>query len=65
MQLRHRHFSTAGITKNPAIQKFYIHIFIDNFNVNISLRTLTCPKLKFGQLKTYKLMFALVLSMEK
>ena len=64
MQLRRRHFSTAGITKNLAIQKFYIHFFIDNFSVNISLHTLSCPKLKFGQLKAYKLMFALELSMK-
>ena len=45
--------------------KFHIHFFIDNFNVNISLHTLSCPKLKFGQLKAYKLMFALELSMKK
>ena len=65
MQLRRKHFSTAGITKNPAHQKFYIHFFIDSFNVNISLHTLSCPKLKFGQLKAYKLMFAFELSMKK
>ena len=51
--------------QNPAIQKFYIHFFINNFNVNVSLHTLNCPKLKFGQLKAYKLMFALELSMKK
>ena len=45
--------------------KFFIHFFIDNFNANISLHTLSCPKLKFGQLKAYKLMFALELSMKK
>ena len=55
----------AGITKNPAIQKLFIHFFIDNSNANISLHTLSCPKLKFGQLKAYKLMFALELSMKK
>ena len=65
MHLQARHFSTAGITKNPAIQKFYINFFIDNFNVNISLHTLSCPKLKFGQLKAYKLLFSLELSMKK
>ena len=45
--------------------KFHIHFFIDNFNVNISLHTLSCPKLKFGQLKAYKRMFTLKLSMKK
>ena len=55
----------AGITENPAIQKKFIHFFIDNSNANISLHTLSCPKLKFGQLKAYKLMFALELSMKK
>ena len=65
MQLRRRQFSTAGITKNPAIQKFFIHFFIDNSNANISLHTLSCPELKFGQLKAYTLMFALELSMKK
>jgi hypothetical protein len=42
-----------GYDQNPATQKFYIHFFIDNFNVNISLHTLSCPKLKFGQLKKH------------
>ena len=65
MQLRRSHFSTAGISKNPAHQKFYIHFFIDNYNANISLHTLSCPKSKFGQLKAYRLMFALELSMKK
>ena len=55
----------AGITENPAIQIFFIHFFIDNSNANISLHTLTCPKLKFAQLKAYKRMFALELSMKK
>ena len=54
-----------GYDQNPATQKFYIHFFIDNFNVNISLHTLSCSKSKFGQLKAYKLMFALELSMKK
>ena len=31
------------ITKNQATQKFYIHFFIDNSNVYISLYTLSCP----------------------
>jgi hypothetical protein len=38
----------AGIlTENPAIQFFFIHFFVDNSNANISLYTLSCPKLKF------------------
>ena len=65
MQLRRRHFSTAGITKNPAIQKFYIHFFIDNSNANISLYTLSCPDFNLGQLKVYKMKFTLELSMKK
>ena len=64
MQLRRRHFTNTGITENPAIQIFFIHFFIDNSNANISLYTLSCPKLKFGQLKVKKLMFALELSMK-
>ncbi len=59
MQLRRRYFSIAGITKNQAIQKLFIHFFINDSNANISLHTLSCPKLEFGQLKAYKLMFAL------
>ena len=55
----------AGITENPAIQKNFIHFFINNSKANISLHSLSCPKLKFGQLKAYKLMFALELSMKK
>ena len=55
----------AGITKNPVVQKKIIHFFIDNSNANISLHTLSCPKLKFGQFKAYKLSFALELSMKK
>ena len=54
-----------GSAENPAIQKFYIHFFIDNYNVNFILYTWSCPKLKSGQLKVYKLMFALELSMKK
>ena len=54
-----------GSAKNPATQKFYIHFFIDNSNVNFILYNLSCPKLKSGQLKVYKLMFALELSMKK
>ena len=38
---------------------------MDNSNVNFILYTLSCPKLKSGQLKVYKLMFALELSMKK
>ena len=65
MQLRRRHFLNTVITENQAVQKFYIHFFIDNSNVNFILYTLSCPKLKSGQLKVYKLMFALELSMKK
>ena len=65
MQLRRSHFSTAGISKNPAYQKFYIHFFIDNYNANISLYALSCPNLVLGQLKVCKMMFALELSMKK
>ena len=65
MQVRRRYFLTAGITKNPATQKFYIHFFIDNSNANISLYALSCPKLKFGQLKAYILMFAFRIINEK
>jgi hypothetical protein len=65
MQLRRRHFSTAGITKNPATQKFYIHFFIDNSNANISLYALSFPNFNLGQLKVCKLMFTLKLSMKK
>ena len=54
-----------GSAENPATQKFYIHFFMDNSNVNFILYTLSCPKLKSGQLKVYKLMFALELSMKK
>ena len=65
MQLWHKHFSTVDITKNPGIKKIFIHFFIDDSNANISLHTLSCPKSKFGQLKAYRLMFALELSMKK
>ena len=65
MQLRRRHFLNTVITENQAVQKFYIHFFIDNSNVNFILYTLSCPNLKTGQLKVYKLMFELELSMEK
>ena len=65
MQLRRRHFLNTVITENQAVQKFYIHFFIDNSNVNFILYNLSCPKLKSGQLKVYKLMFALELSMKK
>ena len=54
-----------GYDQNPANQKIFIHFFIDNFNVNIRLHILSCSKLKFGQLKAYKLMFALELSIKK
>ena len=65
MQLRRRHFLTAGMTKNPAIQKFYVHFFIDNSNANINLYALSCPNFNLGQLKVCKLMFTLKLSMKK
>ena len=51
MQLRRRYFSTAGITKNPAIQKKIILFFIDNSNANIILYALSCPNFNLGQLK--------------
>ena len=54
-----------GSAENPAHQNFFIHFFIDNSNVNFILYNLSCPKLKSGQLKVYKLMFALELSMKK
>ena len=54
-----------GSAENPAIQKFYIHFFIGNSNVNFILYNLSCPKLKSGQLKVDKMMFALELSMKK
>ena len=65
MQLQHRHLPNTVITKNPAHQKFFIHFFIDNSNANISLYALSCPNLDLGQLKVFKLMFALELSMKK
>ena len=65
MQLRRRHFSTAGIAKNPAIQKVYINFFIDNSNANTSLYALSCPNFNLRQLKVCKLMFALELLMKK
>ena len=63
MQLRHRHFPNTVITENPAIQKIYIHFFIDNSNANISLYTLSCPDFNLGQLKVHKMKFTLELSM--
>ena len=54
-----------GSAKNPATQNFFINFFIDNSNVNFIWYNLSCPKLKSGQLKVYKLMFALELSMKK
>ena len=54
-----------GSAENPAIQKFYIHFFIDNSNANISLYTLSCPDFNLGQLKVYKMKFTLKLSMKK
>ena len=65
MQLRRKHFPNTVITENPAIQKFYIHFFIDNSNANISLFTLSCPDFNLGQLKVYKMKFTLELSMKK
>ena len=65
MQLRRRHFSTAGTTKNPAIQNFSLHFFFDNSKANISLCALSCPNFNLGQLKVCKLMSALDLSMKK
>ena len=47
----------AGITENPATQIFFIHFSIDNFNANISLYTLSCPKLKFRYYLTFEIMF--------
>ena len=55
----------AGITENPAIQISFIHFFIDNYNANISLYTLSCPDFNLGQLKVYKMKFTLELSMKK
>ena len=54
-----------GSAENPAHQKFYIHFFIDNSNVNFILYNLSCPKLKSGQLKVFKMMFALESSIKK
>ena len=54
-----------GYNQNPAIQKFYIHFFIDNFNAHISFYTLSCPDFNLGQLKVYKMKFTLELSMKK
>ena len=65
MQLRRSHFSTAGISKNPAHQKIFIHFFIDNSNANISFYTSSCPDFNLGQLKLYKMKFTLELSMKK
>ena len=64
MQLRRRHFPNTVITENPAIQKFYVHFFIDNSNANISLYTLSCPDFNLGQLKVYKMKFTLELSIK-
>ena len=41
----------CGSAENPAHQKFCIHFFIDNSNVNFILYNLSCPKLKSGQLE--------------
>ena len=57
--------SYRGYDQNPAIQNFIFIFLNDNFNVSFSLHTLSCPKLKFGQLKAYKLMCALESSMKK
>ena len=65
MQLRRIHFSTAAVTKNPVVQIFFIHFFIDNSNANNSLYALSCPNFNLGQLKVCKLMFALELSMKR
>ena len=53
MQLRRRHFPNTVITENPAIQKFYIHFFIDIFNANISLFTFSCQDFNLGQHEVY------------
>ena len=45
----------AGITENPETQFFFIHFFIDNSNANISLYTLSCPKLKFRYYLTFEI----------
>ena len=54
-----------GSAENQAVQKFYIHFFIDNSNADISLLTLSCPDFNLGQLKIYKMKFTLELSMKK
>jgi hypothetical protein len=45
----------AGITENPATQFVFIHFFIDNSNANISLYTLSCPKLKSRYYLTFEI----------
>ena len=55
----------AGIAKTKQSKNFFIHFFIDNSNANISMYALSCPNFNLGQLKAYKLMFALELSMKK
>ena len=45
-----------GSAENQAVQKFYIHFFIDNSNADISLYALSCPNFNLGQLKVCKLM---------
>jgi hypothetical protein len=45
----------AGITENPATQFLFIHFFIDNSNANISMYTLSCPKLKFRFYLTFEI----------
>ena len=55
----------VGKSENSAAQNFFIHFSIDNYNANISLYTSSYPKLKFGWLKLYKIMFALQLTMKK
>ena len=45
-----------GSAENQAVQKFYIHFFIDNSNADISLYALSCPNFYLGQHKVCKLM---------
>ena len=51
-----------GYNRKSSNPFFFVHFFIDNSDANTSLYTLSCFKLKFGQLKVYKLVFALELS---
>ena len=48
-----------GHNRKSSNPNFFIHFFIDNSNANISLHALSCPNFNLGQLKAYKLTFAL------